>query len=267
MAKRKGLIKFPESVFDWKKAFGDDLGYEATVQPSPVDAKPGSPEKIAAIIERLSRGHVLWSADDGSDGVSEHVYDSVGYRVVGDEKYGAVVGDDAEGHRHRYALWMHLGGPGDRLNYIVEAAGYKDSFGADGELSAILSHAQANRASFVSVGSLFTARVNHPKELWDCAYPVTALAMLWLRWVTRYCDKSIACWGDTERMYRNIDVLWMLSRTSVGRHVYVSGLTESGNPGPIGSSKSLQRFDYKELIADREVEEDVDDDESGAAED
>ena len=48
MAKRKGLIKFPNNVFEWKKAFGDDFGYEATIQPEPVDYPPGSPEKIAA---------------------------------------------------------------------------------------------------------------------------------------------------------------------------------------------------------------------------
>ena len=255
MAKRKGLIKFPGNVFEWQKAFGDDLGYEATILPEPVDSLPGSPEKIAAIIERLSRGHVLWSEGDVGDGVSEPVYDALEYRVVGSESYGAVVGVDQEGHRHRYAVWKYLGGKGDRLNYITHTAGYRDCFESDRELSLVLKHATTHGASFIAVASLFSARVNSPKELRDCAYPITALGMLWLRWIARYCDKTVACWGDASQMERNVDVLWMLSRTSVGRHVYAVGLTEAGNPCPIGSQRNMERFEYREIIADREEEE------------
>lgn len=255
MAKRKGLIKFPGNVFEWQKAFGDDLGYEASIQPEPVDSLPGSPEKIAAIIERLSRGHVLWSEGDVGDGVSEPVYDALEYRVVGSESYGAVVGVDQEGHRHRYAVWKYLGGKGDRLNYITHTAGYRDCFESDRELALVLKHATTHGASFIAVASLFSARVNSPKELRDCAYPITELGMLWLRWIARYCDKTVACWGDASQMERNVDVLWMLSRTSVGRHVYAVGLTEAGNPCPISSQRNMERFEYREMIADREEEE------------
>jgi len=269
MGKRKGLIRFPQNVFEWSKAFGDDLGYEATRLPRPVESPPGSPEKIAAIIERLGRGQALWIGGDAGD--AQYAYERVDYRVVGDERFGAVVGKDPEGRRHRYCVWIHLGGHGEKLHYITAAAGYRDSFGesetTDRELSAIRKHAESRGASFVAVGSLFSARVLAESEVKRLSYPVTGVGMLWLRWMTRYCDKSIACWGDTKIMDRAVDVLWMLSRTSIGRHVYVIGLTPAGFPSPILQAEGcgeIERYEYRDIIADREREEGSDDDDDEA---
>lgn len=252
-----GLIGFPRNVHQWAKAFNDDFGFEAWQESRPTQARPGSHEKIAVIMERLSRGQRLWHADDLTEGPFEYSVDDEGFRVKGTEESGAVVGSDREGATHRYGLWKHLGGTGPKMLYIPALAGKVDLFDVDEELSAILQHAKANSASLVIVASLYSVRVKSVVEMRSKEYPITSLGMLWVRWFAKFADRTVVCWGDVKTLDRSTDVLWMLGRTSKNCQIYAAA--ESGDPPPITkqSPYSLVKYDYRAIAEKRQREEDA----------
>lgn len=256
------LTQFPASFFAWSAAFGDDLGYEPKDDAMAVKYPPGSPEKVATLAERLQRGQRLWNPDDAVEDTLERTFDRDGYRIVGDGEFGAVVGTDCDGGRHRYSIWTKVkprrrSRPQGKLKflYVTATAGVVDSFTRDEELQRIYSHAQSHGACEVTVASLFSRRVVSAEAMREVNYPVTNVGLLWIRWAARYVDRVIACWGDSPKLGRHLDVLWLLSRTSAFRHIYVAGL-DGWWPSPITSRQGLERWtDYHLLIADKDEEE------------
>lgn len=250
-----GLMRFPRNVFEWSNTFNDDYGYEAYQAPKPTDAPPGSPEKRAVIIERLSRGQRLWSADDTVTDESDRDYSSDEFTTVGDERYGAIVGVDVSGGRHRYALWQSLSRTGPRMLYIPAVCGHVDSFDKDPSLEAIRRHADDQGASLVCVASLYSARVHKNSDIKKVDFPITSVGMLWLRWLARFAEKTVICWGEATMLGRNDDVLWMLSRTSPNCQIYAA--IPCGAPPSIDfrTVGSLFRYDYRKELGDRHEEE------------
>lgn len=263
------LDSIPKNLFEWSDLFNDDLGFEPISLGAPTDSAPGSPEKIAAIDERLARGQSLWHPDDARDddfvigeSLERDLFTVDTYQVAGSGKYGAVVGKDRSGAKHRYALWCKLPNMKPRplkVLYVTEGCGYVDSFDLDSELSAIRRHAKLHGAGFVSVVPLFSARARDASELRNADYPVTGIGLLWARWLAKYCDRVVACWGKTTRLERNVDVLWMLSRTARGGHVYTTSEDATYPEKMAVQSFGMHRWDYKRLISDREMEESDDD--------
>lgn len=263
------LDSIPRNLFEWSDVFNDDLGFEPISLGYPTDAAPGSPEKIAVIDERLARGQSIWHHDDAKDenfvegetlDGDEFGVDS--YSIAGSGKFGAAVGKDRAGGKHRYAIWnmQDVSRPKPlKLLYITEGCSYVDNFDVDAELKAIRSHARMHGAKFVAVVPLYSVRARDPGELRKSEYPITGIGLLWARWLAKYCDKVVACWGEANRLERNVDMLWMLSRTARGGQVYsVSEDATYPEKLTVRNGVGLYRYDYKKLIADREMEE-VDD--------
>jgi len=184
-------------------------------------------------------------------------------KLAGNELYGAMVGLDREGHKHRYAVWTELGlveSPlSKRVLYVTATASYTDSFDHDAELAAIKRHAKLIGAQFVAVAPLFSARCRNERELAGRSEPFTELGLQWIRWFTRHVGRVVACWGETPQLDRHVDVLWMLKRTSRSCQVY-SLEDNSDWPPPVNrlSDKTIYKYDYSSIVAEREaLEEDA----------
>lgn len=268
-------MRFPRNLYEWTRTFKDDLGFEPSKSGEPTDAPPGSQEKIAILRERVERGYRLWLSKDYKrvDCVSEEAMasrvpesDGVGFEYAGNERYGAVVGQDRSGHKHRYAIWAELGKgespKGKRLLYITATASYVDSIDKDPELAAIKRHAELLGAEFIAVVPLFSARIQTERDLVDLPEPITEVGFAWIRWMAQHTGRVIVCWGETPALARHIDVLWLLSRTPECK---VYSLDEEKWPPLINrfSAPTIYRYDYRKFhedIAEREtLEQDGDD--------
>lgn len=261
-------MRFPRNLFEWSRTFKDDLGYEPMGVGSPTEATPGSPDKIAILRERVERGQRLWR--DGDHSVMDDT-PPIEWNYAGSESYGAVVGKDREGNKHRYAIWTELGTrespQAKRVLYVTATASYSDSFDKDPELSAIRRHAKLIGAEFVAVAPLFSARCHNERELAGRSEPFTELGLQWIRWFTRQVGRVVACWGETPQLERHVDVLWMLKRTS--RNCQVYSLDESADwPPQVNrmSEATIHKYDFQSIVAEREaLERDEDDDDGFAA--
>jgi hypothetical protein len=258
----------PLSLFDWLDEFNDDLGFEASSYSRACDSPPGSPEKIAMICERISRGQSLWHPEDAklreAPDVGCEPINS--YKITGDIRSGSVIGVDNSGGKHRYAMWMSQDvllrsgrkrARDIRWLYVIEHPGKVDSWDRDDELFAIREHAIENQVSFIGVVSLYTARMKAGDEISSVAVPVTSISLVWARWMARYCDTIVGCWGRGEDyLNRDVDMLWLLSRTVSGGHVHVSSETPNF-PGKLGYYKdaSIVRYDARAVIEQRRIED------------
>lgn len=262
--KRKHRIQeVPRNVFEWSDMFNDDLGFAPSSVGDPVDFDPGSPEKVSVLVERVNRGQSLWNVGDKVEHIEptdDEDFDE--YRFAGNQDFGAVVGHDPGGGKHRYVLWTKQAPakgvkPSGTMLYITESAGFVDSFRLDEELRFISDHSAKHGAEFLVVTSLFTARVAKPFDLRNQDYPITSASMFWARWMVKWVDRVVICWGDTDRLDRPIDFLWMLSRTAYGGRVYSVAESAKYPPKVRANTAGLYLFDYESLIAKRR-EEDAD---------
>jgi hypothetical protein len=244
-------MRFPTNVFEWRQAFNDDLGYHPLAVPEPTTAKPGSPEKVAILVERALRGQELWVEEDakGEKHNSVTVDPPCTFDTVGNEDFGAGIGVDFEGRKHRYAIWKRINPEAKlRVAYVVARSSFVDHFGYDKELWSIANHAAKLGAGFITVVPLLSIRVARPADIKEAMYPVTEVGLLWIRWMVRNCHKTIACWGETRTLDRFRDVGWMLDRTVRKKLFSVS----EGQfwPEEINESTSgeLYKYDYRELL-------------------
>ncbi|MCR9294650.1 MAG: DUF1643 domain-containing protein [bacterium] len=258
MGKRQ-ILDFPENVFEWNALFNDDYGFEPGKPGMPTTYPAGSPQKVAILRERVMRGQKLWHPQDPVIQFVDVAVDSDGWKTVGSVKSGAIVGRDISGARHRYAIWKELEGSGPALLYVPAKTGYADSWDDDEQLAAIECHAEKQRASFLAVAGLYTRRVASDLEFRRAEQLVTSMSLVALRWLARNCDRVVVCWGQAEQLNRNLDVLWLLSRTSRKCQIYAENRT--GPPEPItwDSRGWLQRYDYRKALEGYQLDEDEED--------
>lgn len=248
-------MHFPRSLREWAREFNDDFGFEPSTNGRPTEAEPGSPEKIAILRERVDRGQHLWSAGDSSKIAIEDP--GITFSYAGSERYGAVIGKDRKGHKHRYAIWTELTASESprkrRVLYVTATASYSDNFDKDPELAAIKRHANLLGAGFVAVSPLFSARVHTERELAGIAEPVTEFGVQWIRWMAKNVGKVVICWGETPALSRHLDVLWILKRTVRNLEVY-SLAEEADWPPPVNrlSAKDIFKFDIASILGDRD---------------
>ena len=91
-------MELPKSLFDWSDLFNDDMGFESMEEALPTDEQPGSSGKVAVLHERLLRGQHLWNDKDAG---AADLTDKTIFKQAGNKDYGAIVGEDSSGHRHR----------------------------------------------------------------------------------------------------------------------------------------------------------------------
>lgn len=221
-------MELPRSLFDWTDVFKDDSGYEAMEEALPTQEQPGSSGKVAVLHERLLRGQHLWS--DADAGAGEAIGGRAKFKHAGNKSYGAIVGEDSHGHRHRYAIWTAL--PSKRespfvMQYVPPFASYVDDFDKDHELKAIKRHAMLHGATSVAVTPMYSARIRTERDFVNIPEPITSAGLLWIRLFAKNVQRIVACWGETTMLARHVDVGWTLGRT---RSVVYS--TEENNPWP-----------------------------------
>jgi hypothetical protein len=238
-------MRLPRTAFEWAEMFHDDLGFAPREAPSPTRAAPGSPAKVAVLAERARRGQALWAEADAKDLLFQEIESPDTHEVCGSEAYGAAVGMDRAGRKHRYALWWtNEQASGGKMLYVPATAGFADVVSRDAELAAIAQHASCRGARQVAVVPLFSARVTSQRELETLSYPITEYGLLWMRWLARHADVIVCCWGEIRLLNRYQDCAWMLHRTAQKR-IYSLSSSLFWPPPVRDRTAAIHRYNYR----------------------